>query len=198
MGLATLVRAMEVLGEAQVSMRDAPDPRVNLEVALVRLAHPEADDSPQALLTRIERLESAGRGVPSHPDSPRPTSSPTEQAEAPTAPESPGRAGAPGPRPSGKTLGAVRRQAQPPAPAPEPAADPSPATAPGPPPSAPGTEPSTSRPGRDQLVAPGLRRRPHIPAPSEGQGAVPGGPVRGRRGRQGRLRAAQRDSPRPL
>ena len=127
-GLATLVRAMEVLGEAQVSMRDAPDPRVNLEVALVRLAHPEADDSPQALLTRIERLEAAGRGAPSHLDSPRPTGSPAEQTEVPTAPESPGRAGAPGPRPSGKTLGAVRRQAQPPpAPAPEPAAAPSPA-----------------------------------------------------------------------
>src|SRR5580692_833188 len=58
-GLAALVRAMEVLGEAQVTMRDAPDPRVNLEVALIRLTHPEADDSPGALLARIERLEAA-------------------------------------------------------------------------------------------------------------------------------------------
>ena len=66
MGLAALVRAMEVLGQAQVAMRDAPDPRVNLEVALVRLAHPEADDSPEALLARIERLETAGAG-PRHP-----------------------------------------------------------------------------------------------------------------------------------
>ncbi len=57
-GLATLVRAMEELGQAQVAMRDAPDPRVNLEVALVRLSHSEADDSPAALLSRIERLES--------------------------------------------------------------------------------------------------------------------------------------------
>jgi DNA polymerase-3 subunit gamma/tau len=59
-GLATLVRAMEDLGRAQVGMRDAPDPRVNLEVALVRLVHPEADDSPAALLSRIERLEQSG------------------------------------------------------------------------------------------------------------------------------------------
>ncbi len=58
-GLATLVRAMEDLGRAQVGMRDAPDPRVNLEVALVRLVHPEADDSPAALLARIERLEAS-------------------------------------------------------------------------------------------------------------------------------------------
>ena len=57
-GRATLVRAMEELGQAQVAMRDAPDPRVNLEVALIRLTHPEADDSPAALLLRIERLES--------------------------------------------------------------------------------------------------------------------------------------------
>ena len=42
-------------------MRDAPDPRVNLEVALVRLVHPEADDSPAALLSRIERLEAVRR-----------------------------------------------------------------------------------------------------------------------------------------
>ncbi|HEX3980437.1 MAG TPA: DNA polymerase III subunit gamma/tau [Acidimicrobiales bacterium] len=61
LGLAALVRAMEVLGQAQVAMRDAPDPRVSLEVALVRLAHPEADDSPDALLTRIEHLEAAAR-----------------------------------------------------------------------------------------------------------------------------------------
>jgi DNA polymerase III subunit gamma/tau len=61
MGLASLVRAMEELGLAQVAMRDAPDPRVNLEVALVRLAHPEVDDSPTALLARIERLETRTR-----------------------------------------------------------------------------------------------------------------------------------------
>src|SRR5581483_10863869 len=61
MGLASLVRAMEELGLAQVAMRDAPDPRVNLEVALVRLAHPEVDDSPTALLARIERLETKTR-----------------------------------------------------------------------------------------------------------------------------------------
>ncbi len=66
-GLAALVRAIELLGQSQVTMRDAPDPRVDLEVALVRLTHPEADDSPGALLARIERLEAGlgGRGSPS-------------------------------------------------------------------------------------------------------------------------------------
>ena len=74
-GLATLVRAMEDLGRAQVGMRDAPDPRVNLEVALVRLVHPEADDSPAALLARIERLEASSVGGPG--DAPQAASAPT-------------------------------------------------------------------------------------------------------------------------
>ena len=43
-----LVRAMEMVGQALIDMRDAADPRITLEVALVRLAVPEADDSPAA------------------------------------------------------------------------------------------------------------------------------------------------------
>ena len=57
LGPAALVRAMEVLGQALIDMRDAPDPRITLEVALVRLAAAGADDSRSALLVRIERLE---------------------------------------------------------------------------------------------------------------------------------------------
>ena len=160
-GLATLVRALEVLGQAQVSMRDAPDPRVNLEVALVRLSHPEADDSPQALLARIERLEAAGRETP-RSGSPRPPgpdpipSVPASGAEGNAAPEPPGRSGASGPRPSGKTLGAVLREsasasAAPPSPVEPATADPTPPVTPGP---SSGPEPSRSipMPTRDQLV----------------------------------------------
>ena len=56
-GPARSVRAMEVLGAALVAMRDALDARITLEVAIVRLTHPEADDDSSALLERIERLE---------------------------------------------------------------------------------------------------------------------------------------------
>ena len=105
-GLATLVRAMEVLGEAQVSMRDAPDPRVTLEVALVRLAHPESDNSPEALLVRIERLEASGRVTPPLPEAPRPVA----DAGTVTARD---RADPPPPA-TRKTVGAVRRQSAPP------------------------------------------------------------------------------------
>src|SRR5207302_4332693 len=59
LGAPATVRAMETLGEALVAMRESPDPRVTLEVALVRLCRPDADVSPAALLERIERLEHA-------------------------------------------------------------------------------------------------------------------------------------------
>jgi len=164
-GLAAVVRAMEVLGRAQVSMRDAPDPRVDLEVALVRLAHPEADTSPEALLARIERLEAAGRATAPGPGGPRPPAvahppSVVHPAPAPT--------GEPAtPRPSGKTLGAVRRQTAPvpapvqtaPVPAPvEPApadpapADPVPAASPGAPRQESAPPSPVPMPSRDQLV----------------------------------------------
>jgi DNA polymerase-3 subunit gamma/tau len=99
MGLPAVVRYMEVLGQAQVDMREAPDQRVHLEVVLIRLTHPEADDSPAALLERIERLERAqGQGSaadhagdpvdrPRRP-APSPGTGPTG-GQSPPAPETP-------------------------------------------------------------------------------------------------------------
>ena len=54
---ATLTRALEVVGTALVDMRQAPDPRVDLEVALVRLTAPTADTTLAALAERITTLE---------------------------------------------------------------------------------------------------------------------------------------------
>jgi len=74
MGLPALVRCLEELGRAQVDMRDIPDPRVHFEVTLIRLSHPEADDSPAAILERLDRVERAlaERGTdPGAPSSPR-------------------------------------------------------------------------------------------------------------------------------
>jgi DNA polymerase III subunit gamma/tau len=59
MGLPFLVRSMEVVGQALVDMRDSVDPRVTLEVALIRLASPPASTSLTELLERVERLEKA-------------------------------------------------------------------------------------------------------------------------------------------
>ncbi|HLI16443.1 MAG TPA: DNA polymerase III subunit gamma/tau [Acidimicrobiales bacterium] len=57
LGTARCVRALELIGTAIVAMRDAPEPRVTLEVALIRLTHPEADDSVAALAERLARVE---------------------------------------------------------------------------------------------------------------------------------------------
>jgi DNA polymerase-3 subunit gamma/tau len=59
MTLPSLVRAMETIGQALVDMRDSVDPRVTLEVSLIRLSSPAAEVTPAALLERIERLERA-------------------------------------------------------------------------------------------------------------------------------------------
>jgi len=132
-GLATLVRAMEDLGRAQVTMRDAPDPRVNLEVALVRLVHPEADDSPAALLSRIERLEqSSGQSdVQVAATGARPATVPPPAKPSPSGAALAARAAA---VPTG-------RVASTPAPAQEPAPAPGPVPAPAEPPTAAATGP---------------------------------------------------------
>lgn len=62
LGLAGVVRALEVIGLAAADMRDSVDPRVTLEVALMRVASPAADADPAALLARIERLEAQVAG----------------------------------------------------------------------------------------------------------------------------------------
>ena len=77
---AGLTRALEVLGTALVDMRQAPDPRVDLEVALGRLTRPDLDTDIGALLERIERLErhgpppGGGSGGGAGPPEPAPSS----------------------------------------------------------------------------------------------------------------------------
>ena len=73
-----ITKALEVIGVALVDMRRAPDPRVDLEVALVRLTREEGQQSNElieALVARVEELErqlssmSAGSSVPVKPSS---------------------------------------------------------------------------------------------------------------------------------
>ena len=54
---ASLLRTIDLLGKAIIEMRNAPNHRLLLEVALIRSAAPETDPSPNGLLGRIERLE---------------------------------------------------------------------------------------------------------------------------------------------
>ena len=59
MGNAAVVRAIEILGEAIVDIRGqaVADPRLVLEVAVVRIARREARTREETLVDRIERLE---------------------------------------------------------------------------------------------------------------------------------------------
>jgi DNA polymerase III subunit gamma/tau len=62
---AAVTRALELLGEVLVVMRDAIEPRVLLETTLVRLVRPDLDTTPAAVLERIERMERLlANGVP--------------------------------------------------------------------------------------------------------------------------------------
>lgn len=62
-GIASVVRAIESLGEALLDLRRAPDPRLVLEVSLVRLASSVVSNDTASLLARVERLESGGAGA---------------------------------------------------------------------------------------------------------------------------------------
>jgi DNA polymerase-3 subunit gamma/tau len=131
LGAANTVRAMEVLGEMLVELRHAPDPRLMLDVALVRLVNAEADTSPAALLARLERLEKAAAGgVPAATPTPAPIEAP------PVLPTT-------GPASARAALGSRARSAEP---APTPAAAAPPPQAPPAPPAA-GTLPT-----RDELT----------------------------------------------
>ena len=56
--LATLTRAIEMIGGALIGMRQSFDPSIDLEVALIRLTHPTLSTELSALVERIEILES--------------------------------------------------------------------------------------------------------------------------------------------
>jgi DNA polymerase-3 subunit gamma/tau len=95
LGNAALVRMIETLGQAITDMRgvDAADPRLVLEVALVRLSRREAGPPIQTVIERIERLERAGGGaVAAGAAPPTPAAAPSESG-----------------RRSRPTLGALRR-----------------------------------------------------------------------------------------
>jgi len=54
---AAMTRALEMIGTTLVEMRQAPDPRVALEVTIVRICRASSDQSIDALTQRIEQLE---------------------------------------------------------------------------------------------------------------------------------------------
>ncbi len=153
LGLPGLVRTMEVIGDALAEMRDSLDTRITLEVAIVRVAKPEADHSPAALLERIDRLE---RGLAGPVAAPATGGAPAPPAS--TAPQAPPMPAAPAEPGSRAALGAWRSQQAtkppaPPAPAATSAASATPAAPAAPASAAPPTPPASGAiPSRDELT----------------------------------------------
>jgi DNA polymerase III subunit gamma/tau len=67
MGLARVVRSMEILGHALVDMREAPDAQVVLEIAAVRAVRPDLDSDLEALSERVSVLERSLTGDAAFP-----------------------------------------------------------------------------------------------------------------------------------
>jgi len=147
MGAASIVRAMERLGQMLVEMRHAPDPRLLLEVALVQLTHEASNTDLAVLLQRLERLEQqVASGAAAPATRPSPVDPVTGRAVLG------GRAGRSGLGPSSKS--------PPTAPAAEPARE-----ADAPPPSAPvASEPAPA-------VPPAAPTPPAAPAPARSTAA---------------------------
>jgi DNA polymerase III subunit gamma/tau len=84
---AKLVGAIDALSAAVAAMREGDDPRLTLEVALLKVATPSLDSSREALLRRIESLEArlSGEGAAA-PENPKPPAAPEQAAK----PETPG------------------------------------------------------------------------------------------------------------
>jgi DNA polymerase-3 subunit gamma/tau len=90
MGLARVVRSMEIVGRALIDMRDAPDAQVVLEIALVRATRPDLDEGTAALAERVSALErsvATGGHAPSQPVRPevhaQPPAAPTPSTTPP-------------------------------------------------------------------------------------------------------------------
>lgn len=94
-----LLRTIDLIWKAYVEMRNAPNHRLLLEIALVRAASPDTDPSATGLLGRIERLERR-MGIDSQEQ-------PPQEPKAAMSP--PAKAAMPPPQPQTPQSQAVRR-----------------------------------------------------------------------------------------
>jgi DNA polymerase-3 subunit gamma/tau len=136
-GANAVARLIDLLAAAMEATKNGSDARTQLELALVKAASPSVDPSAQALLQRIERLESALAGggarpaaasAPAaqrpHAGSPPPARELPPRAESPSPPSQP----APGPESPAPPPSPAPEAPQPPS-SPPPPAPPAPARA---------------------------------------------------------------------
>jgi DNA polymerase III subunit gamma/tau len=87
-----LGRSIDALAEALAAVREGDEPRMTLELALLRAARPELDPSREALAQRLERLEQAAERDSARPDDEADgrRTTPPHPAPSENAPVSPG------------------------------------------------------------------------------------------------------------
>ncbi len=104
---------IESLGQAQREIRDGLDPRLQVELALVKVTRPELDHSEAALEERLRRLEAAAAGAAHAPAAP--PAAPAKAAPAKAAPAArPAPPAADEPAPTGGGPAAAPERAAPP------------------------------------------------------------------------------------
>jgi DNA polymerase III subunit gamma/tau len=85
-----VLRAIDLLAAALAAVKDGSEPRLQLELALLKATQPQSDQSLQALMHRIDRLEAAlaGGAKPAAAVAPRVETAPPSQpaVSAPPAP----------------------------------------------------------------------------------------------------------------
>ena len=86
---AEILRAIDFLAAAIAAVKDGSEPRIQLEMALLKATQPQADLSLQALMFRIEQLEQRIAGGDSAPQAvggaPAPRAAPRERSAGPPA-----------------------------------------------------------------------------------------------------------------
>lgn len=103
-----VLRAIDLLSEALVRLREGREERLMTELALIKMTRPETASDPEALISRMDRIERRLRGetvLPTTPAPEAPVAKPTAEAPAelaavepapaePSKMEAPGEAGA--------------------------------------------------------------------------------------------------------
>ena len=80
----TVLRLIDLLAVAVDDIRQGADPRLPLELAIVKVTRPQADLSRESLAHRVELLEVRAPGQPTHEPAPQPVA-PERPAEPPAA-----------------------------------------------------------------------------------------------------------------
>jgi DNA polymerase-3 subunit gamma/tau len=83
LGEATVLRLVDLLAVAIDDMRQGGDPRLPLELALVKVTRPASDLSRESIAYRLERLEQLEQGAPTTAAAPTPTPAVPEAVDEP-------------------------------------------------------------------------------------------------------------------